>query len=541
MDINLTKDLKYNIVSIPKEKVNKIEPLLNFLFVVYNEIEMWEMQKNLAPLDGYGVILDLIEEECLQHFYIGKFFKYNIVLSKTSDMGAVNVNSVINVINRAIQIFKPRYIIMPGISAGLDDKLKIGDVIIANKIIGYESEKIAPTEIIGRYPQYHSMRLFNLFCSANILSFNNYLKEEIQKELDNELNRDKPNCMTIGVRTQQKEFLWSQMLSNGCFPYVYTGNYISGEKLLDNSFYRTYLKTKFQEVAALDMEGIGVASASIFNRVYDWLVIKGISDLGDGNKAKNKNLNQIYAMKNVIFALKKVFNNEYSFSASNLKQTRSLNRKNVLISASQCESGEYAKLTEKFMEELAKQIILNNYNVLSGYGVGVGSAVLFGVFDGCEQLGLTSHEYFDRLQTFPFPRIDPNSVNKNKLMRCKIKNREVLCLNANVAVFVFGNKNGNENLYADGMREELNLVAKNNALILPVGCTGGTAKLLYDEIKTENFKTNYLRPYFYERNKYRAVSSNCEEDVSDYFKKLDQLNKLSLKEENIYEVVQKIL
>ena len=126
-------------------------------------------------------------------------------------------------------------------------------------------------------------------------------------------------------------------------------------------------------------------------------------------------------------------------------------------------------------------------------------------------------------------------------MRCKIKNREVLCLNANVAVFVFGNKNGNENLYADGMREELNLVAKNNALILPVGCTGGTAKLLYDEIKTENFKTNYLRPYFYERNKYRAVSSNCEEDVSDYFKKLDQLNKLSLKEENIYEVVQKIL
>ena len=226
MDINLTKDLKYNIVSIPKEKVNKIEPLLNFLFVVYNEIEMWEMQKNLAPLDGYGVILDLIEEECLQHFYIGKFFKYNIVLSKTSDMGAVNVNSVINVINRAIQIFKPRYIIMPGISAGLDDKLKIGDVIIANKIIGYESEKIAPTEIIGRYPQYHSMRLFNLFCSANILSFNNYLKEEIQKELDNELNRDKPNCMTIGVRTQQKEFLWSQMLSNGCFPYVYRGNYI---------------------------------------------------------------------------------------------------------------------------------------------------------------------------------------------------------------------------------------------------------------------------------------------------------------------------
>lgn len=141
MAFNLMNDSKYNTAVISKEKVNELEPLLNFLFVVHNEVEMSEMQKIITPLDGYGVILDYIEEECMQHFFLGKFFKYNIILAKTSDMGSKNVNSVINVINRAIQIFKPRYIIMPGISAGLDDKIKVGDVIIADKIIGFESEK----------------------------------------------------------------------------------------------------------------------------------------------------------------------------------------------------------------------------------------------------------------------------------------------------------------------------------------------------------------------------------------------------------------
>lgn len=323
-------------------------------------------------------------------------------------------------------------------------------------------------------------------------------------------------------KDKQEEFLWEEFVSGDSFPFVYTGNYISGEKLLDNNLYRSYLKTRFKEAVALDMEGVGVASASTFNRVYDWLVIKGISDLGDGNKGKNKIVRQIYAMKNVIFTLKKVFDNEYSFSGNNLKQAKGINRKNVLISASQCNSGEFADLTEEFMEELAKQIILNNYNVLSGYGLGVGPAILFGAFDGCEQLGLSTQEYYDRLQAFPFPRIESDYLfDKNKLSRSKIKNREVLCLNADIAVFVFGNKEANDanDYFADGMLDELNLVAKNKALILPVGCTGGTAKQLYKQIKTESFKNNFLKPYFYERNKYRVSSSNVEEDV----KKLSQI------------------
>ena len=224
---------------------------------------------------------------------------------------------------------------MPGIAAGLDDNIKIGDVVIADKIIGYESEKIAPMEIIGRYPEFRSPRLFNLFCSLNVQTINSFLKAEIQEQIKAEETNapkiKKPDCKTNCPKKTEHEFSHKKAGTPYSSPKVYTGNYISGEKLLDNPTYRNFIKTKFKEAKALDMEGLGVASASSFNRIYDWMIIKGISDLGDGNKGTNKTERQTFAMKNVISVLKKIFNDPCSFHASNLKQPQDCFRKNVLI------------------------------------------------------------------------------------------------------------------------------------------------------------------------------------------------------------------
>lgn len=536
---------EYKSVVINSKKVSELEPLLNFLFIVHNEIEMNEMQNNLNPITGYGVILDYIEEDCMQHFYIGKFFKYNIVLTKTSDMGSINVNSSINIINRAIQIFKPNYIIMPGISAGLDEKLKIGDVVIADKIIGYESEKLASTEIIGRYPEFRSPRLYNLFCSANICCFNNFIKDQILKDLKEVCIKDYADSHSTakdGSIEVDEEFAWDKFIVNDCFPKVYTGNYISGEKLLDNPICRNNLKLKFKEALALDMEGVGVASASAFNRVYDWLVIKGISDLGDGNKNKNKVLNQIFAMKNVVLALKKVFDNELSFSEINLKQARNFIRKNVLISASQCANGDFHEITEVFVETLARQLILNQYNVLTGYGLNIGPAVMYGILDGCDQLGLSLHNYIERFQTFPFPRKDSkDDIEQERVERCKVKNREILCSNTNIALFVFGNKihKKQDDKIADGMLQELELANKNKALIMPIGCTKGTAKMIYETVLKNTDK--YLKPYFSEKSKYGVGLLNIEKEIENYITELTNLNKIILENGNIDSVIKKII
>lgn len=539
----------YDTETVNGEKVSELEPKINFLFVVHNEIEMSEMQGVLAPLPGFGVILDYIEPDCMQHFFIGKFFKYNIVLAKTSDMGSKNVNSVGNIINRAIQIFKPRYIVMPGIAAGLDDNIKIGDVVIADKIIGYESEKIAPTEIIGRYPEFRSPRLFNLFCSLNVNTVNLFLKAEIQAEINSKATGRKtkqPDCKTNCPQKTEREFSLEEAVTAYNYPKVYTGNYISGEKLLDNPTYRNLLKIKFKEAKALDMEGLGVASASSFNRVYDWLLIKGISDLGDGNKGTNKDERQIFAMKNVISVLKKIFDDPCSFHPNNFKQAQNCFRKNVLISSSQCDEGEFNYLTSGFMEMLAKQLIVNQYNLINGYGLGVGSAVLLGAFEGCEELGLPLREYTERFKCLAFPRAEDKCNGRfqessavAKLEKYKSKNRRMLCANAQIAVFAFGNKKGASS--ADGMLSERDMVLKNNALILPIGCTGGTAKEIYQSVISKEGIEVYLKPYFRERKKFRVRNLELDGTIKNYVNKLKSLNEIELNRDNVGLVVQTVI
>ena len=542
--------LKYETETVNSEKVSELEPKINFLFVVYNEIEMSEMQSVLEPLQGFGVILDYIEQDCMQHFFIGKFFKYNIVLAKTSDMGSKNVNSVGNVINRAIQIFKPRYIVMPGIAAGLDNNIKIGDIVIADKIIGYESEKIAPTEIIGRYPEFRSPRLFNLFCSLNVRTINSFLKTEIQTQIKGEattgLKIKKPDCKTNCPQKTEQEFSLKEAVTTYGYPKVYTGNYVSGEKLLDNPTYRNFLKMKFKEAMALDMEGLGVASASSFNRVYDWIVIKGISDLGDGNKGTNKTERQIFAMKNVISVLKKIFDDSCTFQASNLKQPQDCFRKNVLISGSQCKDGDFYDLTSDFMETLAKQLIVNQFNLINGYGIGVGPAVLLGVFEGCEELGIPLREYTERFKCLAFPRKQDEdnkeskeNGNEAKLEKYKSKNRQILCANAEIAIFAFGNKKGADR--ADGMFDERDMVLKNNALILPIGCTGGTAKEIYQSVISNDGIEVFLKPYFCERKKFRVRDFNLDEEIKNYVDKLKSLNEIELNKDNVGSVVQTVI
>ena len=538
-----TGNFRYKTETIGSDKISELEPRINFLFVVYNEIEMGEMQQVLEPISGFSVILDFIEQDCLQHFYIGKFFKYNIVLAKTSDMGSRNVNSVVNVINRAIQIFRPRYIVMPGIAAGLDDKVNIGDVVIADKIIGYESEKIAPAEIIGRYPEYRSPRLFNLFSSASVHPFNLFLKSEIEAQIADESANKKvaePDCKLNCPKVTEQDCSFGDFVDENGFPEVFTGNYISGEKLLDNSTYRSYLKTKFKEAMALDMEGAGVASASTFNRVYDWLVIKGISDLGDGNKGKNKTARQKYAMRNVITVLKKVFDDELSFSENNLKQVQGYNRKNVLISASQCEGGAHYELTSIFMEELARKLIIGNCNVITGYGLGVGPAVMYGIFDGCGYLRLPVYEYTDRFQCYAFPKVESSrNGDRTKIDKCKEINRKILCSNVQIAVFAFGNKKGKSS--ADGMIKELDAVAENNALILPIGCTEGTARKIFDLVVSEIGIEKYLLPHFRDRKKYRMDTVDVNKAIETYVNELKKINETALDENNIDAVVNAVV
>lgn len=77
---------------------------------------------------------------------------------------------------------------------------------------------------------------------------------------------------------------------------------------------------------------------------------------------------------------------------------------------------------------------------------------------------------------------------------------------ANIAIFMYGTSSSDS-----GMIEEYN-IAKNDAgkIIIPIGSTGGAAKMIYDDVKANIIKYPYLEKVIdnllYETNEDKIIS-----------------------------------
>lgn len=111
---------------------------------------------------------------------------YEIITLSVNQMGRVKAA---NATNDAIKRWQPRYVILVGIAAGVEDNgLKLGDLVIPEQIVDYEVQKLEASSTLGRH-QYHRAdpRLWN-FC-------NNLRGDSIQKLVT--LNRPKQGSTTI--------------------------------------------------------------------------------------------------------------------------------------------------------------------------------------------------------------------------------------------------------------------------------------------------------------------------------------------------------
>ena len=147
---------------------------------------------------------------------------------------ASDINSVLNKTDLNIQ-----YVIATGICCGLKpDKQKIGDILISSKIWFYESQK----------------------------------KEEDKTMLRGEIATASPILLSL--------FRKQQSTSEKHF-----GTIASGEKLVNSPAFIAEIKAFHTDAIGIEMEGAGIVS--ICNRCEiktDWIVVKSISDWGDGNK-----------------------------------------------------------------------------------------------------------------------------------------------------------------------------------------------------------------------------------------------------------------
>lgn len=200
-----------------------------------------------------------------------------------------------------------------------------------------------------------------------------------------------------------------------------------------------------------------------------------------------------------------------------------LKRRNVFISGAVHNYAPYSENEAvEFIHKLSYKIAENNYKIVSGYGLGIGSIVINGALE--YKLNSTYQSLDDLLILRPFPQIQSG---KKTIAETWTEYRNEMISKAGIAIFLFGNKldvNG-QIINSNGMLEEFEICLKNNVIPIPIGVTGSVARLLWERIASD-FGKYYTNDNFAEDFMALGDSTKSLEEIVDYI--LKSLYKLQI-------------
>lgn len=160
-------------------------------------------------------------------------------------------------------------------------------------------------------------------------------------------------------------------------------------------------------------------------------------------------------------------------------------KKSVFISGS---AAEYVNSigepeTKQLITNLTKNLILNDYTVVNGHGLGVGEYVVRGIVNGlADKSNVPNNPYVIKV----FPQSIAKEKTKKELWTAL---RENLISQCRTAVFLLGNKNvKGEILLANGMIEEFEIALKYRLNIILLSETGYQTKVLADQQTSECYE-----------------------------------------------------
>jgi nucleoside phosphorylase len=227
-----------------KKEAKKIcKPAVGIL--VATDVERLAVLKNMRAPKGKRALLQVYLGA--NTYYLGRLGALNVVVCMSS-MGSIGRDSSTIVTTELIENWNPAAVIMVGIAFGKDaTKQQIGNVLVADRIIPYEPQRVGPVGNQDRGG--HSP-------AGPVL-----------------LNR----CRNV--------IGWHFAPPKGEPCGFQVGPILSGEKLVDNVDFKRDLFERFPNAIGGEMEGAGVASAADRKR-REWIVVKAICDWGDGMKTK---------------------------------------------------------------------------------------------------------------------------------------------------------------------------------------------------------------------------------------------------------------
>lgn len=226
-------------------------------------------------------------------YYLGLFGNYPAAYIHVDEQGVTNPASM-PLVSQLVKELSPVAVIMVGIAFGVDEKKqKIGDVLVSDKILPYDSQKILEDKT-----EY----------------------KETPKEVGFQLLNAFRECRE-----------WIYYLPNAEQAAVYIGSILTGSRLVNNYKYRTQLLNDFESYRPIggEMEAQGIYSMCRIHGVTEWIIVKGICDWGYKKNTPNKDVNQKIAADAAVDYCFYVFSREGVFE-SLIKSDKSVNADNSI-------------------------------------------------------------------------------------------------------------------------------------------------------------------------------------------------------------------
>ena len=272
--------------SIYKDKFEKLKEKVNILIITAADCEKEAFNNELNPLENEKDILRYRYDG--YEYFIGMFGKYNVVHVKTDEGNLGSNSSLITMYKTLLLWTNIKLAIMIGIACGIKNpRREIGDILVSEKIFYYEKCKINDSE--------------NEIIYNNIIG--NPLIESSRSLLQIFKDKEEWNY-TINIKENKEKLRQVQVISGMLF---------SGEKIIASSKAQEKILDLFKGTAiGFEMEGAGLAYACNNLKFNEWIVIKGISDFGEGEIIKDRNRKR--AIESVISYCKYKFNQKGIFN-----------------------------------------------------------------------------------------------------------------------------------------------------------------------------------------------------------------------------------
>jgi len=168
-------------------------------------------------------------------------------------------------------------------------------------------------------------------------------------------------------------------------------------------------------------------------------------------------------------------------------------RKDVFISASAHTFEPFGReRIEGIAWRLGKEIIDRGYSLISGFGLGIGSAVAMGAMESLFEQE-ESEQLYRRVMLRPFPQITPKGMNKEKF---QTRYREAMLSQSGVVIYLCGNKRHGPKgsvIQSPGVMEEFKLATKKGLCPIPIGATGHAAQAIWKKVSATP-KTYFSSP-----------------------------------------------